>query len=181
MNLPLRCRSRKAAEVRREAAALLDKARREQDAAAAAKSAATADRAAADEAAAAQRQEAAMLDSTRVRFEAECAERIQQLDTREDVARRSEGMTQRLQEQERALQVFSALLTGKLESVLHHTCNCWPIACQGTVDFAANHVTHVFCPPPPPHTHLYQHRMGLGYARQTQFSLLVPGNSSDFH
>lgn len=46
-----------------------------------------------------------MLDSTRVRFEAECADRIQQLDAREDAVRRSEGMSQRLQEQERALQV----------------------------------------------------------------------------
>lgn len=108
MNVMLHYRSRKAAEARREAAALLDKARREQDAAAAAKMAATADRTAADEAAAAQRREAAMLDSTRVRFEEECAERIQQLDAREESVRRLEGMTQRLQEQERALQVSSS-------------------------------------------------------------------------
>lgn len=86
----------------------MDKARREQDAAAAAKSAATADQAAADEAAATQRREAAMLENTRVRFEAECAERIQQLDAREDAVRRLEGMTQRLQEQERSLQVLYA-------------------------------------------------------------------------
>ena len=103
--LLLFCRGRKAAEVRREATALLDKAHREQDAASAAKTAAMADQAAADEAAAQQRREAAMLDSTRVRFEAECADRIQQLDAREDAVRRSEGMSQRLQEQERALQV----------------------------------------------------------------------------
>lgn len=105
----LPCSSRKAAEVRREAAALLDKARREQDAAAASKTTATAAQAAADEAASQQRREAAVLDSTRVRFEAECAERIQQLDAREDAVRRSEGMSQRLQEQERALQVAPPL------------------------------------------------------------------------
>jgi hypothetical protein len=46
-----------------------------------------------------------MLESARLRFEGECADRIQQLDAREEAVRRAEGMAQRLQEQERTLQV----------------------------------------------------------------------------
>lgn len=85
---------------------LLEKARRESDAAAAAKAKVAAERDALQESAIANRREESQLASLRARFEEETEERIRSLDSREERVARSEGLAARLQQQERALQVF---------------------------------------------------------------------------